>query len=98
MKFEFHREKSEANKQKHGISLEDAARIWEETYLEVTARTVGELRWMAIGTIEGTLHACIYTRRGESMRLISCRRASPKEGGLYHEHLKETSREEGHRN
>lgn len=97
MKFEFHKEKSEANRQKHGMSLEDATRIWEEAYLDVTARTVDEPRWMAIGEIEGKLYACIYTRRGEAIRLISCRRASPKEEGVYHEHFKETSDEEGHR-
>jgi len=89
MKFEFHREKSEANKQKHGISLEDATRIWEEAYLDLTARTVDEPRWMAIGKIGEKLYACIYTRRGEAVRLISCRRASQKEAWVYNEHFKE---------
>ncbi len=90
MKFEFHREKSEANRQKHGISLEEAARLWENAYLEVAARTVDEPRWMAIGTIGGKLCACIYASRGEAIRLISCRRASEKEAQLYHAYFKET--------
>jgi uncharacterized DUF497 family protein len=89
MKFEFNREKSEANRQKHGISLEEATRLWEEAYLEVAARTVDEPRWMAIGKIGGELYACIYTRRGEALRLISCRRASQKEEGLYDAYFKE---------
>lgn len=89
MEFEFHREKSEVNQQKHGISLEDATRIWNEAYLEVAARTVNEPRWMAIGRIGEELYTCIYTRRGEAIRLISCRRASQKEAWLYDEHFKE---------
>ena len=91
MKFEFNREKSEANREKHGISLHEATRLWQEAHLEVAARTVDEPRWMAIGTINGKLHACIYTSRGEAIRLISCRRASEKEARLYHAHFKEVT-------
>ena len=91
MRFEFNREKSDSNKQKHGISLEEATRLWEEGYLEVAARTVDEPRWMVIGTIGGNLYACIHTRRGEAVRLISCRRASEKEARLYHAYFKEAT-------
>ena len=89
MEFEFDRAKSEANKQKHGISLEEATQIWQEAYLEIVARTIDEPRWMAIGKIGDRLYSCIYTLRGESVRLISCRRAREKEVELYHEYLKE---------
>ena len=89
MRFEFDREKSAINKQKHGISLEEAAQLWQEAYLEVKARTVDEVRSMAIGRIRGKLYACIYTVRGESIRLISCRRAREQEARLYHENFKE---------
>ena len=90
MKFEFDRAKSETNRVKHGISLEKAARIWEVAHLEVAARTVDESRFMAIGVIESKLYACIYTVRGEAIRLISCRRARGKEVQLYHADFKET--------
>lgn len=89
MDFEFDRRKSEANKRKHGISLEEATQIWQEAYLEVTAKTVDEPRMMAIGTIRGKVYACIYTVRGESVRLISCRRAREQEAQLYHGYFKE---------
>lgn len=89
MEFEFDRAKSEANKRKHGVSLEEATHLWQEAYLEVMARTSDESRLMAIGKIRGKLHACIYTIRGEAIRLISCRRARDKEAQLYHEHFKE---------
>lgn len=90
MKFEFDQTKSEVNQRKHGVSFDEATQIWQEAYLEVVARTVDEPRAMVIGKIKGTLYACIYTVRGEAVRLISCRRARPREGQLYHDHFKET--------
>ncbi len=93
MKFEFDPEKSRANKHKHGVTLSQATQIWEEAYLDIAARTVGEPRFMAIGKIRGQVYACIYTIRGESIRLISCRRAGEKEAQLYYDHFKETHTE-----
>lgn len=91
MRFEFNREKSESNERKHGISLDEAAKLWEQAHVEVTAKTVDEPRWMVIGTINGKMYACIYTTRGDAARLISCRRASRREVQLYDEQFKETS-------
>lgn len=88
MQFEFDRRKSWFNKRKHGVSLQEAMAIWQETHAEGQARTIDEPREMAIGPIQGKLYACIYTRRGDVIRLISCRRARPKEVALYHEHIK----------
>ena len=45
----------------------------------------GEKRWALIARIEGTTSAAIYTVRGETVRLISVRRARPKEVRLYEE-------------
>ena len=89
MRFEFNQEKSESNRRKHGVTLEQATQIWLNTYLELRARTVDEARFMAIGKIQERLYACIYTVRGESVRLISCRRARAKEAQFYHDHFKE---------
>lgn len=95
MEFEFDKVKSEANKHKHGVSLDEARQIWDDAYTETAARTVDESRWIAIGKIHERLYACVFTRRGESLRLISCRRAREKEVKLYHAFLKETPGEEG---
>lgn len=92
MEFECNKEKSASNRRKHGISLDEATRLWEITHLEVEARTLDEPRWMAIGLVEGKLYACIYTVRGERIRLISCRRAREKEAQLYHVHIKKIDR------
>ena len=93
MEFEFGQAKSKSNKDKHGISLEEAQAIWEEFYVEVPARDTNEPRWMVIGRIDNRLYACVYTRRGEAVRLISCRRARDQEAQLYHDYLKEKTHE-----
>ena len=89
MEFEFDQAKSQANKEKHGISLEEAQAIWEEFYVQASARPTDEPRWMVIGRIGSRLYACVYTYRGETVRLISCRRARDKEAQLYYDYLKE---------
>jgi len=95
MNFEFDEAKSETTKRKHGITLREATQIWRGPYLEIEARTVDEPRWMALGLIRDKLYACIYTIRSETVRLISCRRARPKEAQLYHGYFRQTGRE-GH--
>ena len=94
MKFEFNRAKSAANERKHGVSLEEATQLWLDAHLEVAAKTVDEPRWMVIGKIREKLYACIYTVRGESVRLISCRRAHEQEARLYYDYFKKAVREE----
>jgi uncharacterized DUF497 family protein len=89
MKFEFDPANSEANRRKHGVSLATATQIWRDAYLEATARTVDEPRFMALGKVREKLYACIYTVRGERLRLISCRRARGREVELYHAYFKE---------
>ena len=90
MKFEFDSEKSEVNRQKHGLSLREATQLWDMVHVEIEARTIDEPRVMAIGTLGGKLYACIYTLRGDTIRLISCRRAHEKEARIYHAHIKES--------
>ena len=94
MDFVFDRLKSEANKRKHGVSLDEATQMWQGAYLEITARTVDEPRLMALGRIRDRLYACIYTVRGESLRLISCRRAHGREVQLYDENFKKNISQE----
>ena len=44
-----------------------------------------ETRWALIAKIEGKTWTAIYTLRGETIRLISVRRAGAKEVRLYEE-------------
>ena len=85
MEFDFDPEKSMANLKKHGLSLAQARRLWEVPAGVVKARTVGEERFMIIGRLGEKLYSCIYTMRGQAIRLISARRSHRKEERIYHE-------------
>ncbi len=85
MEFEYSSEKSSANLRKHGLSLDQARRLWEVPAVAVRARTVGEERYMIIGRLGEKLYSCIYTMRGAKVRLISARRSHTKEERIYHE-------------
>ena len=90
MEFDFDSEKSLANRKKHGLSLDQARKLWEVPAVVVKARTVGEERFMIIGRLGNKFYSCIYTMRGETIRLISARRSHRKEERLYHEILQKT--------
>ncbi|MBB3935762.1 BrnT family toxin [Aureimonas phyllosphaerae] len=80
MRFEFDENKSDANRQKHGIDFVEAQRLWsDEDFLVVPARSDDEHRYLAIGLI-GVLHwAAVYTLRRNVIRIISVRRAQREE-------------------
>ena len=88
MKFEYDSRKSLANKSKHGITLEQAKELWFSPCVEIEARTDGEPRSMIIGKIKGKFYSCIFTMRGDTIRLISARRSRKSEENIYHECLK----------
>ena len=84
MRFEYHPEKSAQNKAKHGIDFEEAQSLWMDPMLvEIPARTDDEPRWLLIGKIREKHWSAVITRRGESIRLISVRRARPEEVTIY---------------
>lgn len=88
MKFEYNSQKSTINKTKHGLSLEEAKTLWDVPSIEIKAKTIDEPRFMIIGKIKGKFYSCIYTLRGDAIRLISARRSRKSEENIYHEHIK----------
>ena len=84
MDFEFDPEKSAANLAKHGIDFETARALWlDDRRITILSEYVSEERWIVIGSIGGRLWAAATTPRGESVRIISVRRARRKEELLY---------------
>lgn len=65
MKFTYDDKKSIINQSKHGISLEEAKKLWLVPSMEIAARTIDEPRFMIIGKLNGKFYSCIYTVRGE---------------------------------
>ena len=77
------------NKQKHGVSLEEAEELWAAPHVQLEARVVDEARSMIIGKLYGKFYSCIFTARQDAIRLISARRSRAKEEEIYHEHIKQ---------
>jgi len=83
MRYEYDPEKSRLNKVKHGIDLEEAQALWaDDSRLEIPAYFREEDRLAVIGRIHEIAWTTICTMRGESVRLISCRRSRKEEVAL----------------
>ena len=93
MVFAWDEGKNRINRRKHGVSFETAARIFEDpnvvSYLDRVADD--EERWHTIGCAGGiTLLLVVHTveeQHGEEeIRIISARKAGPRERALYESH------------
>lgn len=76
----FDPEKDARNIARHGLSLADFSEFDAAPAVRVEdRRDYGERRFIAISRIGGVPHAVVFTWRGDTMRLISFRRAHEKE-------------------
>ncbi len=87
MDFEWDEAKNKANLAKHGISFEEAKRIWEDPErITGPGQVTGfESRWLSVGKAEGKLMTVCWTQREAKVRIISARPARPEEGETYGE-------------
>ncbi len=84
MKFEFDKDKSISNKEKHGIDFNQAKEIWEDPdRIIIPAKNIDELRYLIIGKIEEKYWSAIYTIREGNIRKISVRRSRENEKEIY---------------
>ena len=84
MVFEFDPGKSAANLAKHGIDFETAQALWlDDRQVMGPTKSPDEERWMVVGMIDGKLWSAVVTYRDEAIRIISVRRARPKEAAAY---------------
>ena len=80
MDIEFDSAKDARNIAERGLSLGDFAGFDADPVVIVDDRfDYGEVRYRAIGRIDGVAHMIVYTLRAGKMRLISFRRAHEKE-------------------
>lgn len=85
--FEFDPAKSAANAVKHGINFELAQALWDgrkRHELPTWRPKADEERWVVIGEIDDRLWTAVITYRGDTIRLISVRRARDDETAWYH--------------
>ncbi|MBN8430162.1 BrnT family toxin [Microbulbifer salipaludis] len=87
MEFEWDENKNQSNWLKHRVDFADAIHIFlddDRVEREDTRKDYGESRFQTIGTTEHGILFVIYTERnGDTIRLISARKANRKERGFY---------------
>lgn len=93
MKVSWDEAKNFANKKKHGVSFEEAQRLFESgDYLEIfdAEHSEFEERFIAIGPISRGLVIVVWTERDEGViRIISARFATKREQRFYKSYLDE---------
>jgi uncharacterized protein len=87
MDFDWDSAKNLANRKKHGVDFRTAAKVFLDPYVveldDLSA--ADELRFSAIGLVDGKMLFVTYTVRGTVIRIISARGAEPHEKRKYHE-------------
>jgi uncharacterized protein len=85
MKFQFDPAKAKSNLKKHNVSFADAEGVfYDPLAIHQEDEYAKEERWVAIGlSSAGEILVAIYTFRGDSIRLISARRATRREVQAY---------------
>ncbi len=82
--FEFDHNKSQSNKDKHGIDFDQAKLLWLDSMLvEIPVKTTDESRFLVIGQISEKHWSAIITYRNNNIRIISVRRSRPEEVKIY---------------
>jgi uncharacterized DUF497 family protein len=87
MDFEWDGAKEQANRKKHGVDFRTAAKVFLDPYViefdDLAA--ADELRFSAIGLVDGRMLLVTYAMRGDVVRIISARGAESHEKRKYHE-------------
>ena len=87
MTFEWDEDKNTINKEKHKISFETAAYVFDDPYyIEMFdfEHSDDEDRYIAIGKV-GDILFVVFTERKDTIRLISARLATNAERSLYYD-------------
>ena len=87
--FEWDERKAAGNLRKHGVSFEEGATVFGDI-LSITipdpAHSVGEQRFLTVGVSEeGCLVVVAHVERGDTIRIISARKATRREKKAYEE-------------
>jgi uncharacterized protein len=86
MEFEWDEAKRLSNLDKHGIDFLNVEEVFDSDIVTVEddRYDYGERRFVTFGLLQGRVVAVVYTDRGDTMRLISVRKATKYERGTYY--------------
>jgi uncharacterized protein len=93
MEFEWDETKNWQNWQKHHLSFEEAKEIFSGVIFTSTSNKLdyGKIREISIGAIQNiAIVTVVHTDRNGKIRIISARKATPKERRKYNEYLTQT--------
>jgi uncharacterized protein len=80
-------EKARSNLEKHGVDFHEAGTVFDDplsTTVPDPAHSVDEQRYITIGlSLSGRILVVAHTDRGEAVRLITARSATPSERRFY---------------
>ena len=95
MKFAFDPAKDTINRTKHGVSLSEAARLdWTRVLAKLDTRAdYGEPRQIGHRPIGRRLFCVVFVDRGETLRIISLRKANNREIDRYEAEINSSDRE-----
>jgi uncharacterized DUF497 family protein len=84
MNFEWSEAKRIAVLEARGLDFIDAEILFDGRPLHTVASPRGaEERWLSVGELNGRLVAVVWTRRGDTIRIITMRRARNEEKKRY---------------
>ncbi|HMR70782.1 MAG TPA: BrnT family toxin [Rubrivivax sp.] len=85
MRIDFDPAKSERNRKERGLPLNRAADFdFAHALLAADERKdYGEVRYVALGLLDGRLHVLCFTETQEGIRVISLRKANAREVARY---------------
>ncbi|MFC3132211.1 BrnT family toxin [Microbaculum marinum] len=86
LEFEWDARKAASNASKHGITFDDGIDLFTDpghVVWDVSRPEDREVRWKAIGMIDGRIFVAVFVWRAAVARLISVRRANRREERIY---------------
>ena len=89
LSFEWDEQKAQENLSKHDVSFEECSTIFGDPWsltIGDPVHSIEEDRWITIGlSVRGRILVVVHTERGDNMRIISTRLATPRERRAYGE-------------
>ena len=85
-RFEWHDRKARTNVRDHGVTFEDATKVFDDLQAVDdidTSMEYGEERSIVIGMADGALLVVVYVMRDDHIRIISAREADRHEQEKY---------------
>ena len=86
LEFEWYSEKERLIAEKHGLDMETVKKVFDDPLRIIQhdeAHSGLEDRWQTLGKVKEVLFA-VYTERGEKVRIITAREATPEERRVYY--------------